>query len=120
MKRRIPGKISQMAISQLFQKPATIAYPKGEMDIVKNYRGMLVYDPKDCINCRMCERDCPTGAIKITNEGTKEERKMSAVLDISHCVFCCQCVDICPKKSLSFSQNIDLSNLSSKDFKVKL
>jgi formate hydrogenlyase subunit 6/NADH:ubiquinone oxidoreductase subunit I len=120
MKRNIPGKISHMTTMQLFKKPATIAYPKGEMNIVKNYRGMLRYDPQYCINCKLCERDCPTGAIKITNEGTKEDKKMKAVLDISHCIFCCQCVDTCPKKCISYSQNIDLSNLSNTNFKVQL
>jgi formate hydrogenlyase subunit 6/NADH:ubiquinone oxidoreductase subunit I len=89
-----------MTVRNFFKKPATIAYPKGEMEIVKNYRGKLIYDPANCIGCGICVRDCPAGAIKIINEGTKENRNMKAVLNVGHCIFCCQCVDSCPKKCL--------------------
>ena len=120
MKRHWPGIITNMTIKNFFKKPATIAYPKGEMDIVKNYRGKLLYDPTNCIGCQLCVRDCPSGAIKIINDGTKEDRKMKAILNVGHCIFCCQCVDVCPKKCLSNSQNIDLSTLNKDDLKVQL
>ena len=119
-KRSGPGKILNMAIGQLFKKPATIAYPKGEMQVVKDYRGKLWFDPATCINCNICVRNCPSKAITIINEGTKEDRRMRAVLDVGHCIFCCQCVDTCPRKSLTFSQNIDLSNLKKDELTVDL
>lgn len=120
MKRQWPGKIVNMAIKNFFKKPATIAYPKGEMDIVKNYRGKLIYDSSNCIDCKLCVRDCPSDAITIINDGTKEDRKMRALLNVGHCVFCCRCVDICPKKCLTNSQNIDLSTMNKSDLKVQL
>jgi formate hydrogenlyase subunit 6/NADH:ubiquinone oxidoreductase subunit I len=120
MLRNGPGKIVNMTIKQFFKEPATIAYPKGKMDIADKYRGRLIYDPANCIGCNLCVRNCPAGALKITNEGTKEGRKMRADLNVGHCIFCCQCVDCCPKKCLSFSQNIDLSSLNKKDLTVRL
>jgi len=120
MKISGPGKILNMAVNQFFKKPATIAYPKGKMQVVKNYRGKLWFDSATCINCSICVRNCPSKAITIINEGTKEDRKMRAILDVGHCIFCCQCVDTCPKKSLSFSQNIDLANLTKEDLTVDL
>lgn len=115
-----PGKILNMAIRQIFKKPATILYPKGEMQIADNYRGKLIYDPANCFGCKICIRNCPAGALKIINEGTKEDRKMRADLNIGQCIFCCQCVDSCPKKCMSFSQNIELSSLDKKDLMVQL
>ncbi len=120
MKKSIPGKILNVAVRQVFSKPATILYPKGEMQIADNYRGRLTYNPSNCIGCNLCSRFCPAGALKITNEGTKENPKMRADLNVGHCIFCCQCVDSCPKKCISFSQEIDLSSLNKKDLMVQL
>ncbi len=61
--------------------------------------------PQNCINCVLCMRDCPTGAITIENKGTKEEKDMHAYLNVGRCVFCCQCVDTCPKKCLQLQQS---------------
>jgi len=119
MKSR-PARILNMAVRQVFKKPATILYPDGEMQIADNYRGRLMYDPASCVGCNMCVRYCPAGALKIINEGTKEDRKMRAYLDVGHCIFCCQCVDTCPKKCISFSQNIDLSSMKKEDLRVRL
>ena len=113
--KKHPGVITKMAIRQLFRKPATIAFPKGKMIIADRYRGKIVYDPTNCVGCGLCMKDCPAGAIKIVNEGTKENRKMKAVLNVGHCIFCCQCVDSCPKKCISFSQDIKLSSLKQEE-----
>ncbi|HEY8350222.1 MAG TPA: 4Fe-4S dicluster domain-containing protein [Clostridia bacterium] len=120
MKRGRPGRILKMAVRQVFCKPATILYPKGKMQIADKYRGRLVYDPSNCVGCNLCMRYCPAGALKIVNDGTKENRKMKAYLNVGHCIFCCQCVDSCPKKCLSFSQDIDLSSFRKEDLTVCL
>jgi formate hydrogenlyase subunit 6/NADH:ubiquinone oxidoreductase subunit I len=110
-KRRLPGRIVGMTLGNLFHEPATIKYPAvGEKPAVeKNYRGRLRYDSTSCVNCGLCMKDCPTGALKIINDGTREDKKMRAELNVSKCIFCCQCVDSCHKNCLSFSQDIDLS-----------
>lgn len=121
MKWTGPGRIAFEALGNLFKKPATISYVgKGEPTVEKGYRGRIVYDSSTCINCHICMRDCPTGAITIINEGTKEEKKMRAILNIGKCIFCCQCVDSCPKDSLSYSQNIDFATTNKDDLTVEL
>jgi formate hydrogenlyase subunit 6/NADH:ubiquinone oxidoreductase subunit I len=109
------GKIANMAVKYLFKKPATIVDPNDAPGIEQNYRGKLLYDPTNCIDCRLCKRDCPANAIDIVNEGTKEEKKMKIIYNVGHCIFCTQCVDTCPKKCLSFTQNILLSSMSKDD-----
>lgn len=119
MKRK-PGVITGYAMKHLFKKPATIKYPYDKLKIEPNYRGKLKYDPDDCIGCNLCVRDCPTGAIKIINVGTKEDKKFECHLDLGHCIFCAQCVDSCRKGCLAFTQDIELAVMDRKNFKVKL
>ena len=121
MEKKGPGKIAKDALKNLFKDPATTSYAgKGTIKVERGYRGRLQYDPTKCINCRLCMKDCPTGAITIINEGTKEEKKMKAVLNVGHCIFCCQCVDSCNKGSLTFSEDVDFANLNKDDLTVEL
>jgi formate hydrogenlyase subunit 6/NADH:ubiquinone oxidoreductase subunit I len=109
--RRRPGSIIRATIQNLMTKPATIEYPtaSSKPQVEKHYRGRLVYHPESCIGCRLCMMDCPTGALSVVNEGTREARKMRATLDVSRCIFCCQCVDSCRHGCLSYTQDIDLA-----------
>lgn len=115
-----PGGLAKQAIGNLFRKPATQVHQFGEEGIQKGYRGKLLYDKSTCINCVMCMKDCPTGAITIKNYGTKEEKDMHAYLNLGRCVFCCQCVDTCPKKSLSFSSDVLLASFSREGLDIEL
>ena len=112
MSRRVPGKIAGNALKHLLKKPATIAYPKGEMIIDPNYRGKLVFDPADCIGCKLCMRDCPAAAITVENVGTKEDKKFICHLNLAHCIFCGQCAESCQKNCLTLSQSVALGSLS--------
>lgn len=115
---RVPGRIMGMTLKTLFRKPSTITYPAAgsEPAVEKNYRGRLTYDPTSCVGCRLCMKDCPTGALTIT----KAEDGMHATLDMAHCIFCCQCVDSCHKKCLSFTQKVDLAERDKSKLCIKL
>ena len=43
-----------------------------------------------CIGCGICEKNCPSGAIKVEN--------FNATIDQSKCTGCGICVEKCPKK----------------------
>lgn len=115
-----PGKIAGFALEHVFKKPATIQYPFGKLKLEENYRGKIEYDAETCIGCNICARDCPAGAIKVVNVGTKEEKSFQCRLDVGHCIFCAQCVDSCPKKCLHFSPNIELAAFSRDNLKVTM
>ena len=113
-----PGKIAGFALRHLLRKPATISYPKTPLEIEKSYRGRLIYDPTECVGCNLCSKDCPAGAIKIVNMGTKEDKHSVCHLNVGHCIFCAQCVDSCRKGCLQFTQNIELGALNKDELEI--
>ena len=118
MKRR--EDMTRMVFKSLFRKPSTIQYMGGKLSLDNRVRGLLRYDPATCIDCKLCMRDCPTGAIRIVNNGTKTERDMHAYLDTGLCIFCGQCADSCSKNSLSCTSKADLSQLKHDDLTIEL
>lgn len=113
-------RISGAAIKNLFTKPVTISYPKGKWKRDKRYRGLLTFNKESCIGCGMCMRDCPTAAIKVVNEGTKEDKAMRAFLNTGRCIFCGQCADSCPKSSIHLTSQGDLAKFAHDDLDVEI
>ena len=61
-----PGKIARLLIQSLFKKPATLDYPVTDRSgMPEGFRGKIKFDASLCIGCKMCVRDCPSGAIEI-------------------------------------------------------
>ncbi len=52
------------------------------------------YCKNGCIGCRMCEKVCPTGAIKVEDN--------YASIDYSKCINCGECAKKCPKHVIVF------------------
>jgi formate hydrogenlyase subunit 6/NADH:ubiquinone oxidoreductase subunit I len=110
-----PGKMMKQVLESLFKKPATSKYPFVKKAMPKNFRGKLLFHPEKCIGCKMCMRDCPSGAITIRPVGDK---KFEAVIDLDKCIYCAQCVDTCPKQALESTPNFELAQLDRKKLKV--
>jgi len=114
------GSILGEAARNIFRRPATIPYLGGELRLDPRNRGMLRYDASTCVNCGLCMKDCPTGAIRIENRGAKENRDMHAYLDMGKCIFCGQCGDSCAKNSITFSSESNLSEFGRDKLTVEL
>ena len=91
------------------RKPVTVRYPFVKAHIPKRFRGKLAFNPATCIGCKICERDCPSAAINIRKVGDK---KFECDVDLARCIYCGQCVDSCPKKSLATTEFFELAQLT--------
>ncbi len=112
--------MSQTVFRTLFHKPATIRYLGGRLKLDARCRGLLAYAPQNCVACGLCMRDCPTGALRVENHGTKEAKDMHAFLDTGRCIFCAQCVDSCAKHCLSVTPEANLAQFERKDLTREL
>jgi len=66
-----------------------------------DFRGRVVVDLKKCISCGMCERNCPTDAIKLKKVKGYEKKK--AVCKHTACIHCGECEYVCPVKAITMS-----------------
>jgi formate hydrogenlyase subunit 6/NADH:ubiquinone oxidoreductase subunit I len=113
MKR--PGKMVREVLKAATKKPVTVRYPYVRPNIPKKFRGKLAFSAATCIGCHICERDCPSAAIVIRKVGDK---KFECDVDLARCIYCGQCVDSCPKKSLAMTTDFELAQLTRATLKI--
>ncbi len=102
-------------MGSLFKKPATNRYPAEALEMPDKYRGKLKFFPEKCIGCKLCMRDCPSGAIAIRPAG---EKKFEAEIDLSKCIYCGQCAEVCPKQALELTLDVELAQFDLNKLKV--
>lgn len=112
-----PAKMVKELLSTFLKKPATVDYPREGKAMPQGFRGELKFFPEKCIGCKMCMRDCPTGAIEIVKVGDKE---FEAHINLGRCIYCGQCVDSCLKKALEITPEYELAQLNSNKLKIIL
>jgi ech hydrogenase subunit F len=83
------------SLKNLFSRPYTVRYPAEDTKIPLNSRGRVVWEMKKCIFCRLCEKNCPTLAIK-TDKVAKTQTIVRA-----RCIQCNTCVNVCPTNTIT-------------------
>ncbi len=120
-----------VTIKAFFRPVITCQYPRELIDISPSFRGhtKLVGDDENpektrCIVCGMCEKSCPSGAIKRIDgekkEGEKKKTLTAYILDFTTCSQCGICVEICPVDALAFSADFNPAGYSREDFHYDL
>jgi len=111
------GKMLPLVMKMLIRKPATVMYPSVKPEMPEHFRGKLEFDASKCIGCKMCIRDCPSGALEIEKIG---EKQFKAIVYLDRCIYCGQCTDSCPKKALKCTKCFELANYTRENLKVDI
>ncbi|MBN1114346.1 MAG: 4Fe-4S binding protein [Oligoflexia bacterium] len=107
IKRAVQLILSNREVTERYPDP--IARPI----LPKRTRGFIAIDVQKCSLCGICERDCPSGAISIS------ENESLLTLDYSKCFFCGYCVEACPEKAMVFSKEFEGASNNKETFKYK-
>ena len=98
----------------------TVQYPEERETLPENYRNFpfLVFDNDPeaglrCVACKICEKECPPQCIYIILErdekGKPKKHPRVFDIDISVCMSCQICVEVCPFDAIKMDQVYELS-----------
>lgn len=98
-----------VVFKHLFMRPVTQEYPEKKRVLPDAFRGKPTVE--GCCACKICERVCPSGAIKIQ----KDEEKILFDIDLKKCIFCGNCTYYCPKGAIKMSKEYELATDNKND-----
>src|SRR5216110_4032385 len=103
----------------------TVQYPEERDPLPENYRNFpfLLYDGEDphaglrFVACNICEKECPPQCIYIVKSEDKKPDYMGKPqfypkvfdIDISVCMSCQICVEVCPFEAIKMDKEFELS-----------
>jgi NADH-quinone oxidoreductase subunit I len=107
------------------ERLTTVQYPEEKLPPVENARTIpfLVYDGEDamaglrCTACVICEKECPPQCIYIIKDTVKKPDFIGKMqmqpkvfdIDMSVCMSCGICVEVCPFDAIKMDQIFELS-----------
>jgi NADH-quinone oxidoreductase subunit I len=103
------------------ERLVTVQYPEEQLPPKENTRNFpfLVFDGNDsekglrCVACKICEKECPPQCIYIVLErdakGKPQKHPKIFDIDISVCMSCQICVEVCPFDAIKMDQVYELS-----------
>jgi NADH-quinone oxidoreductase subunit I len=107
------------------ERLTTVQYPEEKLPPVENARTIpfLVFDGDEamaglrCTACMICEKECPPQCIYIVKDQVKKPDYVGKMqmqpkvfdIDISVCMSCGICVEVCPFDAIKMDQVFELS-----------
>ncbi len=107
------------------ERLTTVQYPEERLAPVENSRTIpfLVFDGRDpmaglrCTGCMICEKECPPQCIYIVKDAVKKPDYVGKMqmqpkvfdIDISVCMSCGICAEVCPFDAIKMDQVFELS-----------
>ncbi len=102
----------------------TVQYPEQKWTMPERSRGIVVLlsdketGDLNCTACMLCQRACPTGAIRIDaprDEVTKKRTLKSFVVDNGLCCFCGLCEEACNFCAIKMTPKYEFSTIHKED-----
>src|SRR5687768_7523745 len=104
------------------ERLVTVEYPEERLPLKENSRNFpfLVFDGNEekglrCVACKICEKECPPQCIYIVLErdakGKPQKHPRIFDIDISVCMSCQICVEVCPFDAIKMDQVYELSRV---------
>lgn len=111
----------KQALSNLFKKPSTMAFPAGDLPKAQEgYRGRIEFNSTTCINCGMCERVCaPASIVRKATKLENGDQEIDFSFDLTSCTFCGTCADFCATKSIKLTDDYMMVGTQPEDFMVR-
>jgi NADH-quinone oxidoreductase subunit I len=102
------------------ERLTTVQYPEERLPLKENTRNFpfLVFDDDPqkglrCVACKICEKECPPQCIYIVLDrdakGKPQKHPKIFDIDISVCMSCQICVEVCPFDAIKMDQVYELS-----------
>src|SRR5260221_7345339 len=104
------------------ERLVTVQYPEERVQVPENSRTFpfLVFDDKNdpagtmrCVACKICEVECPPQCIYIVmdrdEKGKPQQRPKVFDIDISVCMQCQICVEVCPFEAIKMDNDYEKS-----------
>ena len=113
--RKWPGRMTGEVLRHVAQRPATVNYPAQPAEMPSAYRGKIVFHAAKCVGCKLCQKDCPAGALVIHKVG---EKRFEAIFQFDRCIYCAQCVDSCNKDAMESTREFELATLDRSTLRV--
>ena len=104
------------------ERMTTVQYPEQRLPLPEAARNFpfLVFDGDDpqkglrCVACKICEKECPPKCIYIILErdekGKPQKHPRIFDIDVSVCMSCQICVEVCPFDAIKMDQVFELSD----------
>ncbi|MCL6451500.1 MAG: 4Fe-4S binding protein [Acetobacteraceae bacterium] len=102
---RTAGRMLPETLRHVAKKPATVLYPFERLELPPGFRGRPVLDTEKCSGCKICERDCPAGAIEVV---TLAPKVLRPGFYYDRCAFCGQCAESCPRDAIAMTAECSL------------
>ena len=84
---------------------ATHEYPFAPYEVAEGFRGKPEYTYERCIGCTACAVACPSNAMNVKLNETKD--KLVWQFDCGRCIYCGRCDEVCPTRAITLGNEFE-------------